>query len=124
MSVNLQSKKAIVTGEGTGIGRGIGVKLAACGARVAPHYNASADGADETVRLIEAAGGSGAVLRANLTSATEGVRMVEQAIERFGRLDILVNNAALSTEKLFFEVTEEIWDQTLNVNLKSAYFCA
>ncbi len=106
MTVNLQGKTAVVTGAGTGIGRGIALKLATCGARVAAHYNASAEGAEDTVRLIEAAGGSGFVLRANLTSAAEGMWMVEQAIERFGRLDILVNNAALSTEKPFFDVTE------------------
>jgi NAD(P)-dependent dehydrogenase (short-subunit alcohol dehydrogenase family) len=50
--------------------------------------------------------------------------MVKQAIELFGGLDILVNSAGLSTEKSFFEVTEAIWDQTLSINLKSAYFCA
>lgn len=124
MSVNLQGKSAVVTGAGTGIGRGIAIKLAACGARVAVHYNDSADGAKETVRLIEEAGGRALALRADLTSAAQGMRMIERAIEQFGGLDILVNNAGLSTEKPFFEVTEEIWDRTLNINLKSAYFCA
>ena len=124
MSANLRDKSAIVTGAGTGIGRGIARKLAACGARVAVHYNSSAGGANETVRLIEGAGGQAVAVRANLSSTAEGVAMVEWAIQQFGGLDILVNNAALSTEAPFFEMTEELWDQTLAVNLKSGYFCA
>lgn len=124
MTAKLHDKCAIVTGAGTGIGRGIACRLAACGARVAVHYNSSAGGANETVRLIEGAGGQAFAVRADLKSSSEGVAMVERAIQQFGRLDILVNNAALSTEAPFFEVTEALWDQTLTVNLKSAYFCA
>ncbi|MCZ7583634.1 MAG: glucose 1-dehydrogenase [Deltaproteobacteria bacterium] len=124
MSIDLTGKAAVVTGAGTGIGRGIAVKLAACGARVAVHYNTSAEGAVETVHLIEEAGGHAIALQGNLIHASEGRAMVERAIELFGRLDILVNNAALSTEAFFFDVTEDLWDRTLSVNLKSAYFCA
>jgi NAD(P)-dependent dehydrogenase (short-subunit alcohol dehydrogenase family) len=124
MSANLRDKSGIVTGAGTGIGRGIARKLASCGARVAVHFNSSADGAKETVRLIEEAGGQAIAVRANLNSTADGVAMVERVIQQFGGLDILVNNAALSTEAPFFEMTEELWDQTLTVNLKSAYFCA
>jgi NAD(P)-dependent dehydrogenase (short-subunit alcohol dehydrogenase family) len=124
MSVDLSNKSAVVTGAGTGIGRGIARQLAACGARVAVHFNRSAEGATETVRLIEEAGGQATALQADLSSTAAGVAMVEHAIQQFGGLDILVNNAALSTEAPFFEMTEELWDQTLAVNLKSAYFCA
>jgi len=124
MSVNLQHKSAIVTGAGTGIGRGIARKLAACGARVAVHYNSSAHGAQETVRLIEEAGGQAVAVQANLNSVAEGLALVEHTIKEFGTVDILVNNAAMSTEAPFLDMTEELWDQTLAVNLKSGYFCA
>ena len=123
MVASLHNKQALVTGAGTGIGRGIAQRLAACGARVAVHYNSSADGARETVRLIESAGGQAVAVQADLNRATEGVAMIDRVIQQFGGLDILVNNAALSTEAPFLEMTEELWDQTQTVNLKSAYFC-
>ena len=122
--VDLKDKCALVTGAGTGIGRGISLKLAACGSRVAVHYNSSADGALETVSLIKKAGGQAFPVQANLAKAAEAMALVQHTLDEFGSLDVLVNNAALSTEMPFFEVTEEIWDRTLDVNLKSAYFCA
>jgi NAD(P)-dependent dehydrogenase (short-subunit alcohol dehydrogenase family) len=124
MSVDLAGQSALVTGAGTGIGRGIALKLAQYGARVAVHYSSSVDGAQETAQLIQSMGGRAIIVRADLARTPEGIVMVEQVIDEFGRLDILVNNAAVSTEKNFFDVTEEIWDQTLDLNLKSSYFCA
>jgi NAD(P)-dependent dehydrogenase (short-subunit alcohol dehydrogenase family) len=124
MAADLTDKIALVTGANTGIGKGIALTLASCGASVVVHYNRGAAGAQATVRGIEEMGGHACILQANLESASEGTNLVEQSIEHFGGLDILVNNAAISTECAFFDVTEEIWDRTLNVNLKSAYFCA
>jgi glucose 1-dehydrogenase/3-oxoacyl-[acyl-carrier protein] reductase len=124
MSVDLAGQAALVTGAGTGIGRGIALKLAQCGAQVAVHYSSSADGAQETARLIQAIGGRACLVQADLTRTAEGIAMVEQVIDELGRLDILINNAAISTEKSFFDMTEDVWDQTLDLNLKSAYFCA
>ena len=124
MSVNLEGKTALVTGAGTGIGRGIALKLAASGVQVAVHYSSSVDGARETVQLIEKSGGHALPFQANLERTTEAIALVEKVIGALGKLDILVNNAAVSTEKMFFDVTEAIWDQTVDLNLKSAYFCA
>ncbi len=124
MPVNLTGKTAIVTGAGTGIGRGIAIKLAASGAQVAVHYYGSEGDAQETLRRMAEVGGEGFALPANFNDPRAGSAMVAEAINRFGRLDILVNNAANTGEQAFFDVTPESWDAVLDVNLKAAYFCA
>ena len=119
----LKDKRAIVTGGGTGIGRGIALRLAAEGARICLSYNSSSAGADETVRFIQAAGGDATALKANLEHPEEGIRMVEAAIDILGGVDILVNNAGLTINKPFFDVTQEDWDRVINIDLKSSFFC-
>lgn len=120
----LDSKRAIVTGGGTGIGRGVAIRLAGEGARVCLSYNASSAGAEETVRLIKMNGGNALALKANLESASEGIQMVERAVQKIGGVDILVNNAGLTITKPIFDVTEEDWDRVLTIDLKSGFFCA
>ncbi|MCC6957025.1 MAG: glucose 1-dehydrogenase [Anaerolineales bacterium] len=119
----LKDKRAIITGGGTGIGRGIALRLAAEGASVCISYNASRTGADETLRLIQANGGEAVALKANLERPDEGIRMIEVAIEHLGGVDILVNNAGLTITKPFVEVTQEDWDRIHNIDLKSSFFC-
>lgn len=120
----LDSKCAIVTGGGTGIGRGVAIRLAAEGARVCLSYNASSAGAEETVRLIKMNGGDALALKANLEHASEGIQMVERAVGEMGGVDILVNNAGLTITNPIFDVTEKDWDRVLTINLKSGFFCA
>ncbi len=120
----LNNKRAIVTGGGTGIGRGIALRLAAEGARVCLSYNASAAGAEAVVREIEAGGGQAWALPANLEHAPEGVRLIEQAVGVLGGVDILVNNAGLTINRPVFEVTEADWDRVLGIDLKAGFFCA
>ena len=124
MSLLTENHRAIVTGGGSGIGRGIAIRLAAEGARVCLSYNASSAGAEETVRLIREKGGEATALKANLEHPSEGIQMVNQAIQIMGGVDILVNNAGLTTNQRIFEVTQEDWDSVLNIDLKSSFFCA
>lgn len=124
MSLLINNKRVIVTGGGTGIGRGIALRLAAEGAQVCLSYNASSAGAEETVRLIQEKGGNATALKANLEHPSEGIQMVEQAIQIMGGVDILVNNAGLTITKRIFEVTQADWDRVLNIDLKSGFFCA
>lgn len=124
MPVNLSGKTAIVTGAGTGIGRGIAIKLAQSGAKVAVHYYGEDTDAQETLRRMADVGGEGFALPADFNDARAAIGMVEEAISRFGRLDILVNNAANTGEQAFFDVTPESWDGFLDVTLKAAYFCS
>ncbi|NLS76111.1 MAG: SDR family oxidoreductase [Chloroflexi bacterium] len=120
----MENKVAIVTGAGTGIGRGIALALARRGARVVVHYNRHREGADETVRQIIASGGQAMALGADLEEVAACQRLIAEAVEACGAVDILVNNAAISSEARFLEVSPAAWDQTINVNLRAPFFCA
>jgi len=120
---NLAGKIALVTGAGTGIGQGIAVALAGQGAKVAVHYNSSADGAKETLRQIEALGGEAFIVQANVSSKEEIDRMTAAAAERYGGIDILVNNAALQLDRDLLDYTPEEFDRVMDVNLKGYWQC-
>jgi glucose 1-dehydrogenase/3-oxoacyl-[acyl-carrier protein] reductase len=120
----LEGQRALVTGAGIGIGQGVAVALAAEGARVAVHYAHSADGARQTVDLIETAGGTAMLLSGDLRSAAECLRVVDGAIAALGGLDILVNNAGVTRQAPLTELSEETYDELFDLNVKAYYFCA
>jgi NAD(P)-dependent dehydrogenase (short-subunit alcohol dehydrogenase family) len=120
----LEQKCAVVTGAGTGIGREIAMELAKQGASVMVHYNTSKAGAQETVQIIAKAGGRAAPIQANLEHVHECTRLIQGSVRALGGINILVNNAAVSTEARFLDVSEELWDRTLNTNLRAPFFCA
>jgi 3-oxoacyl-[acyl-carrier protein] reductase/pteridine reductase len=115
----LAGRVVLVTGAARRIGRGIALRLAEEGARVAVHYHRSEADARRTA---EECGGA-AVVRANLESVAEIGRMFAEVQERFGRLDGLVNNAARFTRRDPLEITEQDWDFIHSVNLKAVFFC-
>ncbi|RED76886.1 SDR family NAD(P)-dependent oxidoreductase [Cohnella phaseoli] len=120
----LTGKVAIVTGAGRGIGKRIAMDLAKAGASVVVNYAHSEQGALEIVDQIASMNGSAIAVKADISSL-EGVdHLVRQAVDEFGRIDILVNNAAVDPTEDFFEVTEAFWDRVVNTNLKGAFFCA
>jgi 3-oxoacyl-[acyl-carrier protein] reductase/pteridine reductase len=119
MSRELEGKVVLVTGAAKRIGRGIALRLAAEGARVAIHYFESED---EARRTAEECGGA-PLFRANLESVAEIERMFGGVAERFGRLDGLVNNAARFTRFDPLDITEKDWDFIHAVNLKAVFFC-
>ena len=124
MSGTLESKVAIVTGAGRGIGRTIAERLAAEGARVAVNHPPEA-GADAVIAAIRKAGGTAVAIEADIADRRQREALFERTLAAFGRLDILVNNAAFDpgpTE--FFEVDEALYDRVLDVNLKAAFFCS
>jgi NAD(P)-dependent dehydrogenase (short-subunit alcohol dehydrogenase family) len=114
----LAGRVAIVTGSTSGIGRGVAVRLAELGARVIVHGRQEA-GARETLDAVAKAGGAAAWYRADLGRANECRKLVEFAAETFGGLDILVNNAALTTRGDIEHVSPEIVDSVLSVNLRA-----
>jgi pteridine reductase len=116
---------ALVTGAGRRVGRAIALGLAHDGFRVAIHYNASATGAEALARDIAAAGFPPATLfSADLRSATDAEALPRQVAERMGRLDVLVNSAAVMLKQPFGSVTPAMWDDVLNLNLRAAFFTA
>ncbi|MBK7597750.1 MAG: glucose 1-dehydrogenase [Acidobacteria bacterium] len=119
--MRLKNKTAIVTGSSQGIGRAIALRFAGEGANVVINYNRNPQGAEEALREIEAAGGSGLIVQADLGKLADIKKLIAAAIEHFGRVDILVNNAGLETHAPFWEVSEEDYDKVLNVNLKGVF---
>ena len=110
--MRLQGKVAIVTGGGSGIGQGIAKRLGCEGAKVIINYRGSEAGADETRRTIEACGGQGVVVRADVTKMDDLRKLVDTAWEKFGSADILVNNAGMEKRSDFWDTPEEEYDQS------------
>jgi NAD(P)-dependent dehydrogenase (short-subunit alcohol dehydrogenase family) len=119
MSRELEGKVVLVTGAAKRIGRGIALRLAAEGARVAIHYFESEDEARQTA----AACGDAPLFRANLENVPEIERMFADLAAHFGRLDAVVNNAARFTRFDPLSITEKDWDFIHSVNLKAVFFC-
>jgi pteridine reductase len=122
--MDLGGRIALVTGAGHRVGRAIAVALGARGMRVAVHYNASADGAHETVRQIEAAGGSAEAIAADLTRAEATSDLIAQTVARWGALDVLVNSAAVMVRTPFGEIGAGQWDEIMSLNLRAPFFLA
>ena len=120
---------ALVTGASRGIGRGIAMNLARDGARVAVNYYAQADtgkyaGAiDQVLAAISEVGAEAVSYSADVSQKAEVDAMVQAVIERFGRIDILVNNAGICPPRHLMEITEETWDRTFDVDIKSVFLC-
>ena len=119
----LAGKAAIVTGSGRNIGRAIALKLARSGAAVVINARSNAKEADEVVRTIEAAGGKAASVLGDVADAAVAQALAAKALERFGRIDILVNNAAIRREKSIVDMTYAEWREVMNVTLDSAFHC-
>ena len=116
---------AWVTGSSTGIGAASAVALAHQGCRVAVHYNRSEDEAQEVMEKITASGGDAMLVGGDVSDAGEVERMAREVEDRYGRLDVLVNNAgSLIERRSFSEMTEDLWDRVISVNLKSVYLCS
>jgi NAD(P)-dependent dehydrogenase (short-subunit alcohol dehydrogenase family) len=120
----LRNKVAVVTGAGGGIGRAIARRFAAEGAAVVVNDLEAARAAD-TARAIVGAGGSAIEVPADVAEKAQVDRLFDATLERFGTIDVLVNNASLTnTARHFLEADEPWWDRILAANLKSAFLCA
>ena len=114
-----------VTGSSTGIGRAAAIGFAEEGCRVAVHYNSSEDEAREVAGKVEDAGGEALLVKGDVSDARDVKRMVGEVKDRYGRLDVLVNNAGSLIERRTLEkMTEDLWDRVMEVNLKSVYLCS
>jgi len=122
---DLSGRVALVTGASTGIGRWAAVALAECGASVAVNYHKNGAGAEETLRMIEEAGGRGVIVQADVSTKAGAQDLVNAARDGLGAIDVLVNNAGdLIARCSLLEFSEELWDQVMNLNFKSVLFCS
>ncbi len=124
LTAPLSGRVALVTGGSRGIGRGIALELAKRGATVIVNYNASADAAQEIVQTIESAGGKALAVQADVSLLADADRLVKTAIDTYGKIDILINNAGVTRDNLIALMREEDWDTVINTNLKSAWNCS
>lgn len=120
--MELQDQVAIVTGAGQGIGRACAIKLAKAGANVVA-ADINADKAGETAKAVEALGRQALVVTADLGDVKEIARMVDETVARFGRLDVIVNNAGVTRRAHIMDLTEDDWDRIDRINAKGVFFC-
>jgi 3-oxoacyl-[acyl-carrier protein] reductase len=120
---DLTGRVALITGGSRGIGRSICQCLSSSGAAVAINYNASEQQARQLLGEIEAAGGTGTIVQADVRVPEEAERMVQQTLESLGRLDILVNNAGFNRDTLILRMSVQDWDEVMDLNLRAVFLC-
>jgi len=124
MTLSLDKKVALITGGSRGIGRAIALEFAIRGAAVVVNYNKSPDAAEEVVKQIQSAGGKAAAFQADVSDFKQAEALVKFAVETFGDLGILVNNAGITRDQLIMLMPEADWDAVINTNLKSTFSCS
>jgi 3-oxoacyl-[acyl-carrier protein] reductase len=123
--LSFSGKVAWVTGSSKGIGRATCLGFAEQGCDVVVHYSGGKDEAEEVAAEVEKHGGDALLVQGDVSDSGEVGRMVREIEDHYGRLDILVNNAGSFVNRLTLdEMTEEVWDRVMAVNLKSVYLCS
>ncbi|MCU0545470.1 MAG: SDR family oxidoreductase [Oscillatoriaceae cyanobacterium Prado104] len=128
----LQQKNALITGASSGIGQAIAIRLAQEGANIAINYRSSPEGAEETEEIalqkacgdIENCGVKSLLVRGDVSQEADIIKMIDTTVDRFGSLDILINNAGIQTESPSHELKTDDFDRVINVNLRGAFLCA
>lgn len=118
----LSGKVAIVTGASRGIGRGIAIELAKEGASIVINYSRDAAGAEEVYKELRTLGTSTIKIKKDISSYDECKELVKETVDYFGKIDILINNAAISTIGLFIDESKESIDNMININLKGPLY--
>jgi 3-oxoacyl-[acyl-carrier protein] reductase len=119
----LEDRTCLVTGASKGIGRGIAEELGSYGASVVVNYRSSEDAAYEVRDVIDEGPGSAVVAQADVSNYDEVEAMYDAATDEFGAIDVLVNNAGITVDKKFENMTREDWDRVMEVNLGGVYNC-
>ena len=122
--MKLKDKIALVTGSSRGVGRAVALGFAKQGANVVVNYTSNENAASEVVETIQSMGSKAIAVKADVAQKTEAENLVNSAIDTFGRLDILVNNAGFTRPSMMIKMTEDQWDQVVDIHLKGAFLCA
>jgi 3-oxoacyl-[acyl-carrier protein] reductase len=116
-----EKKIAIITGASRGIGRATAVELAKVGYYAVVNYKENEQAALQTLKLIEAAGGAGEILKFDVTDSAQVKENINAIVERHGRIHVLINNAGINADGLFLLLGEDEWDSVINTTLKGFY---
>lgn len=119
----LKGKVAVITGSGRGIGKAIAKKLAGYGADIVINDIPSSDYADETREEIKSMGVDAIVVKGDVRNIDDVSALIKAATDKFGRIDIFVNNAGITRDGLMLRMSEEDWDLVMDINLKGAFNC-
>lgn len=122
--MKVKDKVAIITGASKGIGAEIAKELAREGADVVINYNTDVIGAKSVKDYVESIGRRAIMIKADIGKYDEVENLINQTIKYYGKINILINNAGIAIWKPFFEITEEIWDKTIDTNLKGTFMAS
>jgi 3-oxoacyl-[acyl-carrier protein] reductase len=114
---------AIVTGSSRGIGKAIALQLARDGFKVVINYNHSEELAQEVLKTIEAEGGTGLLVKADVSDPAQANALIETTVAEFGQVDVLVNNAGINKDGLVLRMSDEDWNRVISTNLNSVFYC-
>lgn len=119
----LKGQVALVTGASRGIGAAIACRLARCGVRIGVNYHVNKEAAREVVETIAGLGGEAMPVAADVAQEPAARAAVERVIDRWGQVNILVNNAGITRDRLLVRMTSEDWDQVMDIDLRGAFLC-
>ena len=122
--MKLEGKVALVTGSSRGVGKAVALGFAASGADVIINYTSNQNAADNVVSEIQSMGRSAVAVKADVAVKTDVERLVNTAAEKYGKLDVLVNNAGFTRPAMMVKMSEDQWDQVVDIHLKGAFMCS
>jgi 3-oxoacyl-[acyl-carrier protein] reductase len=122
--MRLKDKVALVTGSSRGVGRAIAIGYAKEGAKQVINYTSNKNAADEVVETIKKLGGEAIAIKADVAKKSEAESLVKATIDQFGGIDILVNNAGFTRPAMMLKMTEEQWDEVVDIHMKGVFLCS
>ena len=124
VSKKLEGKVSIITGAGSGLGRAIAVRFAEAGSKIVGVGDIDLEAGSRTVDMIKRKGGEASFVQADVSDFEQVMRVTSHALDKFGRIDVMVNNAGIFTTGPIEDLSEEDWDRVIAVNLKGPFLCS
>lgn len=117
------AKVALVTGSSRGIGKAIALELAKAGCKIVINYASSSDAAEQVVADIKAMGTDAVAIKANVAHADQAQNLIKGAVEAFGKIDVVVNNAGITRDTLMMRMKPQQWQDVIDLNLSGVFYC-